>query len=88
VSRYSGAQGKGAARRFRENRRAATRPAAAKSSCPTGKRMIPTEQEARAELVGTVIRKNRGNQNRQECRWYLCPLCDTWHLTSKPEGAH
>lgn len=54
-------------------------------SCPTGKRRFVTEAYARAELVGAIIRRNRGNVKRQEQRVYPCPLCKGYHLTSKPE---
>lgn len=50
-----------------------------------GKRRFSTEREARAELVGAIIKRNRGNQKRAECRVYLCDRCDGWHLTSKPK---
>ena len=25
------------------------------------------------------------NEHRKECRIYECPICNTWHLTSKEE---
>lgn len=53
-------------------------------SCPTGKVRYATEQYARAQLVGAIIRRNRGNAKRQEQRVYPCPVCHGFHLTSKP----
>lgn len=86
MSRYHGPQGKGAARRLRERRRVEPRAKPA-VTCPTGKRVLASEKEAQAELVGTLIGANRGNPNRKETRWYDCPLCKGWHLTSKEERA-
>jgi hypothetical protein len=72
-----------------EARNARTRPerrrAVRRRGCPTGKQRYATESAARTELVGTVIAKNRGKQQRRECRTYLCPMCGGWHLTSAPE---
>lgn len=50
-------------------------------SCPSGKRRFATESYAKAQLVGAIMRRNRGNQKRQERRVYECPLCHGWHLT-------
>jgi hypothetical protein len=55
------------------------------SDCPTGKRRIPTEAQARADLVGAIIKANRGSQKRRECRYYACDACGGWHLTSHPK---
>lgn len=53
--------------------------------CPGGgKRCIPTEREAKAELVGAIIKANKGSARRKECRYYLCGTCNTYHLTSMP----
>ena len=63
---------------------------AARRGCPSGKRSYPTERDARVELVGAGVDRNRGRCHRKECRAYLCPLCGSWHLTSAPlrkEGA-
>ena len=94
MSTYSGAQGAGASRAHREQKRkeaqernAATPPerkSARKDGCPSGKMILRTEKEAQTELVGALVRKNRGNNRRKECRWYHCPLCGFYHLTSKP----
>lgn len=51
-------------------------------SCKTGKRRFATDQLARAELVGALIAKNRGKNQRRERRIYECPACRGWHLTS------
>lgn len=94
MSRFSGEQGPGAARRAREQRRAeaearsaATKPerrAGARRPCPTGKRKL-TEHDAQCELVGAQVDRNRGRVHRKERRAYECPLCDSYHLTSKPQ---
>jgi len=94
MSAYTGRQGRGAATQRRkakrlaaEQRNAATPPQrrrAARRKCPTGKVKYLTEQEARTELVGTVVAKNAGRGHRHECRWYACPMCKGWHLTSQP----
>lgn len=49
------------------------------------KRRFATEKDAQAELVGTVIARNRGKTKRRECRHYFCPPCGAWHLTSLPK---
>lgn len=92
MSRFSGPQGRGAARRSREQRRreaqarnALTPPQrrrAARRACPTGKVKYRNEHDARVGLVGAVIGKNRGDQRRHERRVYECPHCAGWHLTS------
>lgn len=93
MSVYHGAQGHGAARAHRETKRkeaearnAATPPErrSTKPGCPSGKQILYTEKEAQTELVGALVRKNRGNNRRKECRWYQCPLCGFYHLTSQP----
>ena len=94
MTRFSGAQGPGAARRAREQRRAEaeqrnaqTRPerrASARRPCPSGKRKL-TEHEAQCELVGAQVDRNRGRNHRRERRAYVCPLCGGfYHLTSSP----
>ncbi|GAB3884490.1 hypothetical protein [Terrabacter terrigena] len=94
MSRYSGWQGAGAARRAREQRRreaearnALTPPerrASARRPCPSGKRKL-TEHQAQCELVGATVDRNRGRVHRRERRAYQCPLCGAHHLTSKPQ---
>jgi hypothetical protein len=42
-----------------------------------------TEREAQVALVGTIVARNCGYSKRKECRWYLCPSCKRWVLTSK-----
>jgi hypothetical protein len=35
------------------------------------------------------IRENRyGKKYRKEMRYYHCPLCNNWHLTSREEGLY
>lgn len=52
------------------------------ADCPTGKIRYSSEHEARTELIGTIIGRNRGKERRQECRAYECTSCAGWHLTS------
>lgn len=108
MSAYSGAQGKGAARKRREEKRLdalerdahtrADRRADARRRLhwdgryyrchnpdgSPGKVVLFTEAEARAELVDTILRANRGNARRKECRFYPCETCGFFHLTSQP----
>jgi len=94
MSAFTGPQRKGATRDHRatkraeaEARNAATpweRRASARRPCPTGKTRYRTEQEARTELVGCLVAKNAGRNQRKEVRVYGCPLCGAFHLTSKP----
>lgn len=86
MSTYSGPQGPGAARRHHADKRAAAEIRAARH-CPSGKRRYLDEHEARCELVGAFIGRNRGHAERRECRVYLCPRCAGFHLTSKPYRA-
>ena len=53
--------------------------------CPTGKRKFRTEHDARIELVGACVDRNRGRNHRREIRVYECHICHSWHLTSAPE---
>lgn len=50
-------------------------------SCRTGKMRFPTEIEAMIALADT----NRGNakSGRAESRYYRCPMCQGWHMTSQ-----
>lgn len=57
----------------------------AREGCPSGKIRYHDERTARAELVSTVIARNAGKVKRHETRVYECPLCEGWHLTSRPE---
>ena len=84
MSRFSGPQGKGAVARHKESVRLAIE-AQRSRRCPSGKRPYPTERDARVELVGAGVDRNRGRCHRKECRVYECPLCGWFHLTSKPE---
>jgi hypothetical protein len=47
-----------------------------------GKRRYDTEEEAEQELLSCWRKRRR---TRIETRYYLCPLCEGYHLTSKPE---
>jgi len=59
----------------------------AERRCPkNGKVRWPTEHAAQVALVGAVMKANRGNQKRRECRYYECSVCRGWHLTSQPKG--
>jgi hypothetical protein len=53
-------------------------------ACPTGKHRFATEHLAQVALVEAVMKANRGNQKRRECRHYHCDRCRGWHLTSRP----
>ncbi len=44
-----------------------------------------TEREAKLALVAAITGKNRGRNHRRECRYYRCPTCHFWHLTSHPK---
>lgn len=48
-----------------------------------GKIGYETEDKALRALLNTWAASDR-NPQRQECRAYLCPQCNRWHLTSKP----
>lgn len=40
-------------------------------------------KEARTTL--NEVKRNRNKQYRKECRYYLCPSCNLYHLTSDKE---
>lgn len=67
----------------RARRRAAAEARKARH-CPTGKRRFDTEHDAQVALVDAVIGRNRGKGQRHEVRFYICPRCTGWHLTSAP----
>ena len=48
------------------------------------KKRFPTEKEAKYALVDVMIKHNRGQNKRKECRYYRCANCHGWHLTSQP----
>ena len=48
----------------------------------TGKRKFYTEQAAKTALIQSSKNKDRRHL-RRECRYYKCPDCGGWHLTSK-----
>ena len=50
-----------------------------KTSC--GKRGFKEEIDAKIALASTQSKKN---SKREECRIYLCPSCNNYHLTSSP----
>lgn len=98
MSAFSGPQGKGAMAAHRATKRAeaharnlATAPERRRrtrvTGCPSGKVSHPTEHDAQTELVGALVAKNRGRNQRRERRTYQCPLCGAWHLTSKEKAA-
>lgn len=98
MSAFTGSQVKGAMAAHRKAKReqavarnratpADRRAAYRRPTCPTGKNKYRTRGLAQAELVGTVIAKNRGDQRRHERRVYECPMCFGWHLTSQPDRA-
>lgn len=45
-----------------------------------------TEREAQLALVSAIVAKNRGKNQRRERRWYECPKCHRWVLTSMTRG--
>jgi hypothetical protein len=57
------------------------------SSCVTGKRCYATEAEAHDALLSTrvagVLRDT--HHRRRERRYYACPDCGHWHLSSSPD---
>lgn len=94
---WRGRMGKGAAARLREQKRleaearnALTPPERRKSArraCPTGKVRFVDEHAAQVALVGAVVGRNRGKNQRREMRYYECPFCaGGWHLTSRPDN--
>lgn len=93
MSRWHGPQGRGAARTLRATKRDEAEARADRAEalhrprCPTTGKVRFTEDEARVELVGAVIKKNRGNNRRRERRAYQCePGCGWWHLTSQEKN--
>lgn len=58
-------------------------PEAVAHSCGSDKLRYPNEHEARVGLVGAIVARNRGRNERRECRVYPCPSCHGWHTTSK-----
>lgn len=44
-----------------------------------------TQQDAAdALVVAKIARELKHNNKRKECRYYRCPTCAGFHLTSKP----
>lgn len=98
MSRFSGPQGAGAQGRHRlmaraeaEARTLATPPERRRAvrlhGCVTRKTRYVSERDAQVALASTVVARNVGSSRRHECRWYECPLCGGWHLTSSPARA-
>lgn len=52
--------------------------------CPSGKRKFRTEAAANDALSSIWSRVWPGGR-RLETRYYQCPQCESWHLTSKPQ---
>lgn len=58
---------------------ACAREFAAAAPCPTGKKRLGSEEDARRAL-GQALTSTFGH--RREQRYYQCPQCGDWHLTS------
>jgi hypothetical protein len=54
------------------------------TACPSRKRGLPSREAADATLGRIWSRCWRGGR-RLESRYYQCPDCGLWHLTSKPD---
>ena len=52
--------------------------------CKPEKRRYLTAADAEAELARTRAKLAAGITRRQECRYYRCPDCLCYHLTSIP----
>lgn len=50
--------------------------------CQSGKLRWPDEVEA-AKALEDAVARHKGT-GRVECRWYACPTCHGFHLTSQP----
>jgi hypothetical protein len=48
----------------------------------SGKLKYRDEQDARAALVGCIMRRQAGDRKRRETDVYECRACGRWHLTS------
>ena len=55
------------------------------TQCKTGKRRFGTEVEALIEIQEAYrIQQKYGKQStRREARYYVCPICKGYHLTSQ-----
>lgn len=49
----------------------------------TNKQIFHTEQAAKIELAFYRMAANNGNEQAKQVRYYNCPHCKKWHLTSK-----
>jgi len=52
-------------------------------SCSTGKRGFRSEKHAQLALESTQLTAEAGFANRHETRFYVCPCCHRYHLTSR-----
>lgn len=50
-------------------------------TCPKGKRVYATEQDAQNALRALNRMKLRGTKGITSQRAYECPWCEGWHLT-------
>lgn len=53
-----------------------------KSKCRTGKKYYACESDAKIALAN--CQSDRNKSQRREQRYYKCPHCSGWHLTSRP----
>lgn len=59
-----------------------------RGGCRTGKRRYRNEAEAKAALMSARSRGRMDDpkaERRREDRYYPCPICGGFHLTSAPE---
>ena len=54
------------------------------ATCPSGKRRYPDHPTAKAVLSKAKRRRRPGPCD--PVRFYRCPSCEGWHLTSTKEG--
>lgn len=58
------------------------RPLSHKKNCPTRKVRYRDQAEVKVALNRTKAKGNLGDKRRREARFYRCPMCNGWHLTS------
>ena len=52
--------------------------------CPVTKKIqYAKELDAKIALFKSQAAQRKGDDNRGECRYYQCPRCRQWHLTSR-----
>lgn len=56
--------------------------------CITGKTGYASEGVARSELAWFKMLKLHGDEEANQVRYYVCPHCGMYHLTSKEEKEH